>query len=85
MSSASYERENFVIENFEKECFVRGYNVYKKIWEFSIGEELDCRREPSNIVDQYAVAVVKSGIVVGHLPKKLSCIYSLFIRRGGVI
>ena len=61
------------------------YHVYKKIWEFAIGEELDCQREPSNIVDHYAVAVMKRGMVVGHCPKKLSHNYSLFIRRGGVI
>ena len=36
-------------------------------------------------MDQYAVAVVKGSVVVGHLPKKLSHIYSLFIRRGGVL
>ena len=55
------------------------------IWEAAVGEELDCKREPSNNVDRYAVAVVKGDIVVGHLPKKLARIYSLFIRRGGVI
>ena len=42
MSSASYERENFVMENFEKECVICGYHVYKEIWEATIGEELDC-------------------------------------------
>ena len=73
------------MESFEKECSIRGYHVYKEIWEAAIGEELDCRREPSNAIDRYAVAVMKSGTVVGHLPKKLSCIYSLFIRRGCVI
>ena len=61
------------------------YHVYEKIWEFAIGEKLDCQREPSNLVDQYAVAVVKRGMVVGHCLEKLSCIYSSFIRRGGVI
>ena len=45
MSSASYKRENFVMENFEKECVICGYHVYKEIWEATIGEELDCRRE----------------------------------------
>ena len=36
------------------------------------------------MVDRYAVAVVK-GTVVGHLPKKISKISSLFLRRGGYI
>ena len=69
----------------EKECCVRGYHVYSDIWEAVIGEELDCRWDPSNAIDRYAVAVVKSGTVVGHLPKKLSRICSSFIRRGGVV
>ena len=42
----------------------------------------DCQHEPTNAVGQYDIAVVKGGAVVGHLPKKLSRIYSLFIRRG---
>ena len=49
------------MESFEKECNIRGYHVYKEIWEAAIGEELDCRREPSNAIDRYAVAVMKSG------------------------
>ena len=65
--------------NFEKESIIHGYHEYKEIWEAAICEELDCRREPSNSVDQHAVAVTNSGIVVGHLPKKLSRIYSLSI------
>ena len=45
-----------------------------------------CVREPRNTVDRYAVAVVKAdGTVVGHLPKKISTMTSLFIRRGGLI
>ena len=46
------------MESFEKECSIRGYHVYKEIWEAAIGEELDCRREPSNAsaIDRYAIA-----------------------------
>ena len=51
MSSASYKRENFVIENFEKEYDIRGYHVYKEIWKVTIGEEPDFCWEPSNTVD----------------------------------
>ena len=39
------------------------------IWEAAIGEELNCKREPNNSVDRYAVAVVKGDTVIGHLPK----------------
>ena len=33
----------------------------------------------------YAIAVLKSATVVGHLPRKISTLCSLFIRRGGAI
>ena len=40
-------RINTVNMSIEREC-VRGYHVYKNIWDASIGEELACQREPSN-------------------------------------
>ena len=50
-----------------------------------MGEELACEREPTNTSDRYAVAVVKDGVIIGHLPRKISNICSLFLRRGGTI
>ena len=41
--------------------------------------------ELENSCDRYAVAVKRSGVVIGHLPRKLSRVCSLFLRRGGVI
>lgn len=72
------------LEEIRPSC-IRGYHIYKDIWTPVIDEELQCRREPANIIDRYAVAVLKSGTIVGHLPKKISRISSLFIRRGGQI
>ena len=46
------------METFEETC-VRGYHVYNAVWEAAVGDELECRRETSNRVDRYAVAVVK--------------------------
>ena len=37
--------------------------------------------EPTNTIDQYAVAVIRSGLVVGHLPKKISRVCSLFFEE----
>ena len=42
-----------------------------------------CEREPTNERDRYAVAVIKSGVVIGHLPRKISRACSIFLRRGG--
>ena len=71
------------LEIFEKECCVRGYHEYQAIWDAAIDEELPCEHEVHNTMDHYAVAVVKDGQIVGHLPKKISRICSLFLRRGG--
>ena len=54
--------------HFEKECCVRGYHVYQRVWDAAIGENLTCRREPTNESDRYAVAVMKDDTVIGHLP-----------------
>ena len=74
-----------IMEERDIPCCVRGYHVYQAIWTAAIGEELVCVREPTNAVDRYAVAVVRSGTVIGHLPRRISKICSLFLRRGGSI
>lgn len=76
------------MNTFETPCCVRGYHIYKDIWTAAVGEILFCVREPTNASDRYAVAVTRPGglgVVIGHLPRKLSKICSLFIRRGGSI
>ena len=34
-----------------------------------MGEELPCKLELSNLEDRFAVAVVRSEVTVGHMPK----------------
>ena len=63
---------------FSVNSMVRGYHVYQEVWEVRIGEVLPCLREVGNRHDPYAIAV-KDELVIGHLPHKISCIYS---RRG---
>jgi len=56
-----------------------GYHVYQDIWTPVISEELTCIREPRNIINRYAVAVLcDDSTVVGHLPWKHAV-------RGGII
>ena len=73
------------METFEMESCVRGYHIYKEIWEAVVGEELQCQRDRVNSSDNYAVSVKREGIIVGHLLRKISCLCALFIRRGGSI
>ena len=71
---------------FSVQAMVRGYHYYKAIWEAAIdGEVLSCEREVGNVHDTFAVSVKKDGIVVGHCPRKISSLCSIFIRRGGSI
>ena len=35
----------------EMETCVRGFHIYKAIWEAAVGEELECRRVRGNRVD----------------------------------
>ena len=41
------------------------------IWEPREGEVLLLKREPDNIEDKFAVAVIKREQIVGHVPKAL--------------
>ena len=61
--------------------YVRGVHVYLDIWEPREGEVLLLKREPDNIEDKFAVAVMKSEAVVGHVPKTLAPIISQFLKR----
>jgi len=51
-----------------------------------IGEELICHQESGNTGDQFAVAVLKPdssrGMVVGHVPQKISAACSAFLELG---
>ena len=59
--------------------------MYQEIWEAAVGEVLECDREPRNCTDRHAVAVLKDSVIIGHMPRTISRICSLFLRRGGTI
>ena len=63
---------------YEMESCLQDYHVYKDIWAAMIVEVLLWEREPFNDVDRYAVAVLKDDTTIGHIPKKISRICSLF-------
>ena len=51
---------------FAIDSMVRGYHVYKDVWNAMLDEELPCEREMDNTADRFAVAVKKDAVVVGH-------------------
>ena len=69
---------------------VRGYHEYKEIWpDPFVGEELPCEQEVGNPHDPLAVAIKKTiggeHKIVGHVPRRISPLCSVFIRRNGNI
>jgi len=60
-----------VSESFHLSSFVRGYHEYQRLWTPRIGEGLVVKQERDNCHDKYVVAVIKDGITVGHVPRKI--------------
>ena len=78
---ADLDRDSFTVE-----AMVRGYHIYKDVWAASLGEELPCQRESGNHADAYAVAVLKDGTIVGHLPRKIKILsVRWYLHRSGTI
>ena len=46
--------------------------MYKEIWDNELGEELLCKCERNNVHDPFAVSVLKSGTIVGHIPRVMA-------------
>ena len=69
------------LEVLEISSYIRGYHAYMDIWEPAIGETLLTKMEPTNDKDSRAVAVVKDGEIVGHVPLNLAPKLFQFLRR----
>lgn len=64
-----------------KSC-IRGYHIYMSVWTPNVDEMLHCKAQHNNTTDQYAVAVCTSdGKIVGHVPRKISRVCWLFLRK----
>ena len=68
-----------------KRSVICGHHHYQMIWTPELEEYLVCEREPTNLNDRYAVAVVKDDVIVDHLPRAQPKIYSLFLCKNGTI
>ena len=68
---------------FRIESTVRGHHVYKAAWYPYIGEELPVQREVNNIHDDFAVAILKNGNTVGHVPREISRVCRYFLHKSG--
>ena len=79
MLMASFQRE------IQFNSCVRGYHVYQDRWLLVRDVTLACQCEGGNVYDPFAVKVVKSGVIVGHVPRRVSSTCLLFLRHGGAI
>ena len=59
---------------------IRGYHVYKEVWTAVFGEELYTEREFGNVVDRYAVTVMKDSGETGGIYRRKSheCVACLY-------
>ena len=66
---------------------VRGFHVYKAIWEPKDSEVLACSHEENNLHDPFAIKTCQfnSGKIDGHLPMELSRISKFILDRGAKI
>ena len=64
---------------------VRGFHIYRDIWTPALDKTLECEQQTGNPHDRYAVSTIRQGAIVGHVPKKISRLCSLFLGRGGSI
>jgi len=61
------------------ESVVRRHRIYKAVWSPCLGEEWETQRELDNEHDQFAVAVTKTGQMVGYMPIEISRISWYFL------
>ena len=63
---------------------IRGYHVFKDVWNPDLGEIIHAEQELDNAVDKFAAKVVKNNETVGHLLCEYSRIlWYLIIASGG--
>ena len=66
-------------KKMEFQSFVRGHHVYKCVWTPVNGKELCDIPEDINNHDAHAIAVMKDGQVVGHVPREISRILYFYL------
>ena len=80
-ATSTYTEAGGMARELELESMVRGYHMCKGVWCAAVGEELSRVREV-NYRYPLAVAVMRSGVVVSHIPRKILSICSIFLKGG---
>ena len=69
---------------FLYESVIRDHHIYKTIWPPTAAEILSVNFDPANRHDRFAIAVLKAGAIVGHVPREVSRIF-FFLMSGGKV
>ena len=73
-------------KTFQFTAAIRGYHVFRKIWEPVIEEELKCAHEVENECDVFSIKTCQgSGKTVGHLPRENSRATKFLLDRGATV
>ena len=67
---------------------VRGYHVYRTVWNPTIGEGFVVLHQPGNDHDRHAMGVYRvdePGLIVGHIAREISRISHYFTMHDGKI
>ena len=72
-------------EEFQFSSYITGYYHYRHRWTPHIDEELPYVHEVDNIYDEYAIAVMKDGMIVGHVPRAISKEFYNLLKSGGFV
>ena len=68
------------ITSLEVQSYVQGYHTYQDIWDPHIRKVFSLQQKPDNPEEKFAVAVIRRGNVIGHLPLNLAPVVSSFLR-----
>ena len=66
--------------NLQSRAAFWGHHIYENVWSPSLGEILPSERENGNERDPFAVAVLQSDTIVGHVPQMITS-YLLAVSR----
>ena len=47
------------------ESMIRGYHIYRDIWDAVVREEFPCKRKDGNRVNPFSVAIVRCNTTIG--------------------
>ena len=81
----SKSHNRLTLDEFQFESFVTGHYHYRHIWTPQIGEELATVHEPDNAYDEFAVSILKTDTIVGHIPHQISKQCTALLKSGGSV